>query len=195
MKTTKLAILFIALIHLACAAVYFSGLMTAVQQLGHAPSFLELVLPLFLVFCSTGLAAYFAHHKHPLPAAALGILPVLALVGYLLYQNAEWLSKVALPLTLFIVLVLFNLDVLGMKTKLGKIWGVVEKDGTHIKALDTITRLVSIVPLVATLAAVGVFMFFSWHISQERNKAMIEIQKTLQEMSEQAAEDAYYRDE
>lgn len=190
MKTIKLAIVLIALIHLACAGVYFSGLIAVARQLGKAPSFLALLLPLFLVFCSTGLAAYFAHHKRRLLAAVMGILPVLALAGSALYQHPEWMIKAAFPLTLFVVLVLFNLDVFGMKTKLGKAWGAAQKDGAHIKALDTVTRLLAIVPTIATLIAVGTFMLFSWQISKERNNAMIEIQKALQGMSQQVVEES-----
>ncbi|HEX2752219.1 MAG TPA: hypothetical protein VHP34_03770 [Alphaproteobacteria bacterium] len=196
MKTTKLAIVLIALTHLACAGVYFSGLITAARLLGQTPSFLELVLPLFLVFCSTGLSGYFAYHKRPLYAAVLGILPVLALAGHALYQHPEWIAKVAFPLTLFAVLVVFNLDVWGVKTKAFKAWGALEKVEKETGALNTAARFLAIIPTMMTLLALGIFIFFSWQFSQVRNDAMVEIQKTLQKAAEQAAEERYdYEDD
>ena len=199
MKTIKLAIVLIALTHFACAGVYFSGLMTAARLAGQVPPFWQLLLPLFLVFCSTGLAGYFAYHKRPLPAALLGVLPVLALAGHTLYQHPEWAAKAALPLTLFVVLVVFNLDVWGIKTKFFKLWGALEKAEKETNTLDTISRIIGIVPTIMTLVVVGVFMFFSWQISGARNRAMVDIQKSLQQATEAAAEAAaeaeYYRDD
>ncbi len=199
MKTTKLAIVLIALTHLACAGVYFSGLITAARLLGQTPSFLELVLPLFLVFCSTGLSGYFAYHKRPLYAAVLGILPVLALAGHALYQHPEWIAKVAFPLTLFAVLVVFNLDVWGIKTKAFKAWGALEKVEKETGVFNNAARFIAIIPTMMTLVALGIFMFFSWQFSQMRNGPMVEIQKSLQQATEAAAEAAkeaeYYRDD
>lgn len=199
MKTTNLAIVLIALTHLACAGVYFSGLIAAARLAGQVPPFWQLLLPLFLVFCSTGLAGYFAYHKLPLPAALLGIFPVLALAGHTLYQYPEWLAKAAPPLTLFVVLVVFNLDVWGIKARFFKLWGALEKVEKEVGTLDTISRIVGVIPTIMTLIAVGFFMFYSWQISKERNRAMAEIQKSLQQATEAAAEAAeetdYYRDD
>jgi hypothetical protein len=195
MKTVKLAILLIALIHLVCAGVYFSGLITAARLAGHVPPFWQLLLPLFLVFFSTGLSGYFAYHKQPLLAALLGVLPVLALAGHTLYQHPDWVAKAAGPLTMFVILVVFNLNVGGIKTKFFNLWDTLEKVEKETNTLDNISRIVSIIPTIMTLAVVGFFMFFSWQFSQERTRAMVEIQKTIQKASEAAAEADYYRDE
>jgi len=195
MKTAKFAIVLIALTHLACAGVYFFGLITAARLMGHTPPFWQLLLPLFLVFCSTGLSGYFAHHKRPLYAAVLGVLPVLALAGHALYQHPEWIAKVAFPLTLFVFLVVFNLDVWGIKTKTFKAWGALEKVEKETGIFNKTARIITYIPVIMTLIAAGVFMFFSWQISQDRNHAMIEIQKSLQAVTEAAAENSYYTDD
>jgi hypothetical protein len=195
LKTIKPAIVLIALTHLACAGVYFSGVITAARLAGRVPPFWQLLLPLFLVFCSTGLAGYFAYHKRPLPAALLGVLPVLALAGHMLYQHPEWVAQAAVPLTLFVVLVVFNLDVWGIKTKFFKLWRALEKAEKETNTLDTVSRMIGMIPTIMTMVAVGFFMFFSWQISKERNRAMVEIQKSLEAASEAAAENSYYADD